>query len=70
MAYNSAKSNFTLEDLGISLKDKGNIKNWDGLSCLFIKIVEKDKSLLNIRVIKEWYVVTKEMIEKFDIFID
>lgn len=46
MAYNSAKSNFTLEDLGLSLKDKGSIKDWDGLSYLFIKIVEKDKSLL------------------------
>lgn len=69
MAYNSAKSNFTLEDLGLSLRDKGNIKDLDGLSYLFIKIVDKDKSLLNIRVIKEWYVVTKEMIEKIDIFL-
>ena len=66
MVYNSAKSNFTLEQIGWKLKDKGDIKDWDGLSGYFIKTVEKDKSLLEINAIKSWYTVTKETMKKFD----
>ncbi len=39
MRNNSAKSNFTLEQLGWSLKEKGNLKEWDGLSREFLAIV-------------------------------
>lgn len=62
MLNNSAKSNFTLEQLGWTLKDPGNIKDWDGLSELFVKAVENDKSLLDIKKIKEWYIATKNML--------
>ena len=31
MVNNSIKNNFTLEQLGWTLKDKGDIQNWDGL---------------------------------------
>lgn len=66
MVYNSAKSNFTLEQIGWTLKEKGNMKDWDGLSSYFITTVEKDKSLLEIKAIKSWYTITKETMEKFD----
>lgn len=60
MVNNSAKSNFTLEQLHWTLKPAGNIKDWDGLSVQFIKIVEQDESLLKINKIRDWYVATKK----------
>lgn len=59
MVNNSAKSNFTLEQLHWTLKPAGNIKDWDGLSALFVRIVEQDEALLKINKIKDWYVATK-----------
>lgn len=35
MINNSAKANFTLEQLGWTLKEKGDIREWDGLSNTF-----------------------------------
>ena len=67
MLNNSAKANFTLEQLQWNLKDKGKITEWDGLSHLFIEIVDKDNSLLKIKRIKDWYKVTKEMMEEYNI---
>lgn len=65
MVNNSIKNNFTLEQLGWTLKDKGDIQNWDGLSKIFLEIVEQDKSLLRISRIKSYYTATKEVMEKF-----
>ncbi|MCC8163923.1 MAG: HNH endonuclease [Lachnospiraceae bacterium] len=59
MRNNSAKSNFTLEQLHWTLKDKGSIREWDGLSGDFIYIVESDASLLGVKKIREWYRATK-----------
>ncbi len=64
MVNNSAKSNFTLEQLGWTLKPAGKIEDWDGLSQQFIRIVENDKTLLSIKKIKDWYVATKAVIEE------
>jgi hypothetical protein len=62
MVNNSAKSNFTIEQLGWTLKPVGNIKDWDGLSTKFIEIVEKDQSLLKVNKIKGWYIATKKFL--------
>jgi hypothetical protein len=67
MVNNSSKSNFTLEQLGWTLKKPGDIEEWDGLSKVFIKIVEDDPSLLNIKKIKEWYVATKRTKAKLEV---
>lgn len=67
MVNNSAKSNFTLEQLGWTLKDKGDIKDWDGLSKIFIELVEKDTSLLKVGRIKSYYVATKEIMKELDL---
>ena len=64
MVNNSIKNNFTLEQLGWTLKDKGDIQNWDCLSKIFLEIVEQDKSLLHISRIKSYYTATKEVMEK------
>ncbi len=58
MIHNSAKSSFTLEQLGWQLFPEGNILEWDGLSGEFILLVERNHNLLNDRKIKEWYKVT------------
>lgn len=62
MVNNSAKSNFTLEQLHWTLKPAGNIKEWDGLSSQFVKIVEQDNSLLENKKIKDWYIATKSVL--------
>ena len=67
MVNNSAKSNFTLEQLGWTLKEKGSIQDWDGLSKMFVEIVEQNKTLLNVGRIKDYYKATKEIMEDLHI---
>lgn len=61
MINNSIKSNWTLKELGWKLIDEGNIKEWDGLTGTFVKIVEKDKELLKDNYIAKWYRLSKSM---------
>ncbi|MDO4615928.1 MAG: HNH endonuclease [Lachnospiraceae bacterium] len=63
MINNTAKGNFTLEQLGWTLKPAGDMNDWDGLSGKFLELVEADTSLLGIRKIKEWYIATKRILE-------
>ncbi len=63
MVNNSAKSNFTLEQLGWTLKAPGKISEWDGLSRRFVQIVEDNNGLLDNKKIKEWYSVTKAVMK-------
>ena len=44
MLHNSIKNNWTLEQL-----------NWDGLTTLFVELVNADKTLLEDTYIKKWY---------------
>lgn len=55
MMNNSIKSNWTLEQLRWHLCPKGDIRDWDGLTRLFLEVVEKNRSLLNDRYIHTWY---------------
>ncbi len=64
MVNNSSKSNFTLEQLGWTLKQPGDIKDWDGLSQLFVQIVDENELLLKIKKIKQWYLATKIALER------
>ena len=66
MVNNSAKSNFTLDQLGWTLKDKGDIHSWDGLSKVFIQIVEQNKTLLGVGRIKDYYKATKELLVEYN----
>lgn len=66
MINNSAKANFTLEQLGWTLKEKGDIRDWDGLSVIFVRMVETDEELLKINKIKQWYNVTTKLLEKYN----
>ena len=55
MLHNSIKSNWTLEQLNWNLYDAGEFGDYDGLTALFIKLVESDKELLKDTYIKRWY---------------
>ncbi len=55
MLHNSIKNNWTLEQLNWKLYDAGNYEEWDGLTALFIELVNSDKSLLEDSYIKKWY---------------
>lgn len=53
MIINSAKSNWTIEELNWTIHERGNLNNWDGLSSIFLQLVDenpeyvnKDKSIL------------------------
>ena len=51
---NSAKSNWTLEELGWKLKASGNLKNWDGMLVWFMEYVKENK-MQKVSYIKNWY---------------
>ena len=58
MLHNSIKNNWTLEQLQWTLCPAGDYIEWDGLTSLFIKLVEQDKELLKDTYIKRWYVLS------------
>ena len=58
MLHNSIKNNWTLEQLQWTLYPAGDYTDWDGLTGLFIKLVEQDKELLKDAYIKRWYVLS------------
>jgi 5-methylcytosine-specific restriction endonuclease McrA len=55
MMRNSAKSNFTLEELGWQLHQPGKIENWDGQLSWFKAIIKEQPEYLQIPYIKEWF---------------
>ena len=55
MLHNSIKSNWTLEQLNWKLHDAGHYDKYDGLTGLFIKLVETDNELFDDFYIKRWY---------------
>ena len=61
MKNNSIKSNYTIDEIRWTLYPKGNISDWDGLTRVFIELVEHDKALLADSYIKSWYKVSKEV---------
>ena len=58
MLHNSIKNNWTLEQLQWTLYPAGDYTEWDGLTGLFIKLVEQDKELLKDAYIKRWYALS------------
>lgn len=61
MLHNSIKSNWTLDQMNWRLHPEGHGEDWDGLSTLFIDLVDKDQNLLNDNYIKKWYRLVKNM---------
>ncbi len=59
MLHNSIKSNWTLRQLNWELHAAGDYGNYDGLTELFVKLVESDNELLKDAYIKRWYKLSK-----------
>ena len=55
MKNNSIKSNYTIDEILWTLYPKGNITEWDGLTQIFLDLVNNDKDLLKDPYIKTWY---------------
>jgi hypothetical protein len=60
MLTNGRKSKWTLEDLGWSIVQAGDIKAWDGLAWWFITYVTQHQAILEEhKYLKPWYVAAQ-----------
>lgn len=55
MARNSAKMNWTLEDLGWSLHPAGNVREWDGLMRWFVEYTVEHPEALAQASVRDWH---------------
>ena len=55
MLRNSAKANWTLEELGWSIHPPGDMTQWDGMLAWCMEFVEKDRELIKDKYISRWY---------------
>ena len=55
MLHNSAKSNWTLEELGWQLVPVGDLYQWDGLLPWFIAYLQQQQSHLADKYIRRWH---------------
>lgn len=55
MARNSAKLNWTLDELGWSLQPAGDFKVWDGLVHWFIEFASANPVILKSASMKQWH---------------
>lgn len=59
MMHNHIKSNWTLEQMNWKLCPAGQPEDWDGLTSMFVRLIEADESLLKDNYIKNWYRLAK-----------
>ena len=64
MKNNSIKSNYTIDEIHWKLYPKGDISEWDGLTDVFLELVNKDNELLRDSYIKSWYKVSRAVTKK------
>ncbi len=55
MLRNAAKANWTLEELGWSLRPPISLIEWDGLTRLFLGLVDADRSVLEDGYLRRWH---------------
>ncbi len=55
MLRNSAKSNWTLDELGWELLPCGDFTQWDGVVKWFVAYIEQNRTLLKETYVKEWH---------------
>lgn len=59
MKNNSIKSNYSLDEIHWKLYPKGNLSEWDGLTNLFLSLVESNMDLQKDSYIRSWYKISK-----------
>lgn len=62
MMRNSAKSNWTLEELGWTLLPPGDIDEWDGLMGWFVSYLDDSPEHLENPLIKKWHRAAKKAV--------
>ena len=62
MKRNSAKSNFTLDELDWNLYPPGKMENWDGKLSWFLKIINDYPHFSEHTYIRQWFVAVKKTI--------
>lgn len=67
MRRNAIKAQWTLQELGWSLCAPGDLRQWDGLTALFIELVEQDSGLCADPYIARWYRLSKAIIHASEI---
>ena len=63
MLNNAVKSNWSLEQLRWELHPAGDFEEWDGLTRLFVEIVENNEELIDDKYIRTWYNASKEILK-------
>jgi hypothetical protein len=58
---NSAKANFTIEELDWIIVSGGNITNWDGMLSWFLVTIDNNQEFLNDKYINKWYRAAKRI---------
>ena len=61
MLRNSAKANFTINELGWSLYPPGNMKEWDGLLGWFIDQANADHAVLDDPYLRQWFTASRSV---------
>jgi hypothetical protein len=59
MLRNSAKANFTLDELGWSLYPPGDMKDWDGLLGWFVDQANVDRTVLDDPYLRQWFTASR-----------
>ena len=54
MIRNSAKSNWTIEEIGWKLHDEGRLNEWDGLINYFIKFTDENADYIKDKYVMGW----------------
>jgi hypothetical protein len=70
MKNNSIKSNYSIEEIRWKLYPSGALEDWDGLTDLFIRLVDENGALLKDSYIKSWYRISKEFFASKNIMFD
>jgi hypothetical protein len=60
MLLNNAKSNWSVEELGWSVRPPGRMADWDGLLSWFEQQVERNVGVLKNAYIKQWHAAAKQ----------
>jgi len=61
MLRNAAKAYWTLEELGWSLHQPGDLGQWDGMLAWFLNYADQNKRILGNGYIKRWYLAAKSV---------
>jgi len=55
MARNSAKMNWTLDELGWTFHPPGDVREWDGMIRWFLEYTEEHPETLSNASVRQWY---------------